>query len=106
MQQSQEAAAEAETQRHRAFGLEVKSRVVQTQLFEGVAQKAVLRRLHRIEAGEDHGLDLLKARQRLTGWVGRVGDRVTDLGVGDRLDVGVDEARLAGRELLAGHRLG
>ena len=67
VQQAQEAAAEAEAQRHRILRLEVEGAVVEPQLFERVAQQAVLVRFHRIEAGEHHRLDLFEARQRLGG---------------------------------------
>ena len=83
MQQAQKTAAEAETQRHRILRLEAEGAVVQTQLFERIAQQAVLVRLHRIQPGEHHGLDLFEAGQRLGGRILVVGDGVADLGVGN-----------------------
>ena len=65
MQQAEESAAEAEAERDGIFRLEVEGAVVQPQLFERVAQQAVLVRFHRIEAGEHHRLDLFEAGQRL-----------------------------------------
>ena len=106
MQQAEEAAAEAEAQRHRVLRLEAEGAVVEAQLFERVAQQAVLVRFHRIEAGEDHGLDLFEAGQRFGGGVLVVHDGVADLGVGDGLDVGEEEAHFAGGKLVAGRGLG
>ena len=65
VQQAEEAAAEAEAERDGVFGLEVEGAVVEPQLFERVAQQAVLVGFHRVESGEHHRLDLLEAGQRL-----------------------------------------
>ena len=64
VQQAEEAAAEAEAERLRHFGLVVQRRVVQLQLVERVAQRLVLVRLDRIEAREHLRLHLLEAGQR------------------------------------------
>ena len=58
----EEAAAEAEAQRLRHLGLVVQRRVVQLELVERVAQRLVLVRLDRIEAGEHLRLHVLEAR--------------------------------------------
>ena len=63
VQQAEEAAAEAEAERDGAFRLEEEGRVVEAQFFERVAQQRVLVRVHGVEAGEDHGLDVFKAGQ-------------------------------------------
>ena len=106
MQQPQETAAKTESQRHRILRLEVERAVVQAQLFERVAQPAVLVRFHRIQAGEDHRLDFLESGQRLGCRIFVVGDGVADLRVGNGLDVGEEEADFAGRKLVARDRLG
>ena len=62
--------------------------------------------IHGIQAGEDHGLDVLKAGQRLDGGPGIIGNGVANLGVGHILDVGDDEADFAGIERIHRHRLG
>ncbi len=63
-------------------------------------------RVDGIEAGEHHRLQLFKAGQRLDRGMMIVGDGVADLGVGNVLDVGDEEADFAGRELIHFHRLG
>ena len=106
MEQAQEAAAEAEAERHGTLRLEVEGAIVEAQLFERVAEQAVLVGFHRVEAGEDHGLDLFEAGQGLGGGVLVVRDGVADLGVGDGLDGGREESHFAGGQLVAGRGLG
>ncbi len=101
VQQAEEAAAEAEAQRLRDLGLEVQRRVVELQLVQRVAQRLVLVRLDRVEAGEHLRLDFLEPRQRSGGRLLRVGDRVADLRLGELLDARDDEAHLARGELVA-----
>ena len=93
VQQAEEAAAEPEAERDRGLRLEEERRVVQPQLFERLAQLGVLMALDRVEAGEDHRLQLLEAGERLERRPRRLGDRVADLRVGDALDAAGDEAR-------------
>ena len=96
VQQAEEAAAEAEAQRLRDFGLVVQRRVVQVQLLERVAQRLVLVGFHRVEAGEYLRLDFLEARAAaLRRGVRPRGQRVADLGGARFLDAGDDEADLA-----------
>ena len=101
VQQPQEAAAKAESQRLRGLGLELQRRVVQLELFERLAQGIVFARLHRIEAGEDLRFDLAEAGQRLGGGAGQGGDRVADLGGAQFLDAGHHEAHFATLERVA-----
>ena len=63
-------------------------------------------RIDGVQPGEDHGLDVLEAGQRLDGGAGIVGDGIADLGVGHIFDVGDDEADLAGIERIDFDRLG
>ena len=58
-----------------------------------------------VEPGEDHRLDLFKTRQRLDGGPVVIGDGVPDLGIGNGLQVGHQEADFAGDQLLDLHRL-
>jgi hypothetical protein len=88
VQQAEKAAAEAEAQGDRALRLEEERGVVEAQLFQGVAQQRVLVRVHGVEAGEDHRLDVFKAGQLRGGGPRVVGDGVADLGVADGLDGG------------------
>ena len=64
VQQAEEAAAEAETERLRRLGLVEERAVVQLQPLERVTQLRVGIRVRREEPGEDHRLDLFVARQR------------------------------------------
>jgi hypothetical protein len=95
-----------ESQRDRAFGLKEKGGVVQPQLLERVPQQRVLMRIHGVEPGKDHRLNVFEAGQRSRRRTGILGDRVADLGVGHILDGGGKEAHLAGRQLLNLQRLG
>ena len=76
------------------------------QLFERLAQPAVLVRFHRIQPGEHHRLDFLEAGQRLGRRILDAGDRVADLRVGNGLDIREQEPNFAGRQLVARDRLG
>ena len=80
MQQTQKSAAETKPQRHRVFRLKTECAVVQTQLFERIAQQAMLVRLHGKQAREHHRLDFFKARQRLGSGVLVIGDGVAEDG--------------------------
>ena len=105
VQQAEEAAAEAEAERHGVFRLEIEGAIVEAELFEGVAQQAVFVRLHGVEPGEHHRLDFLEAGQRFGGGMFVIGDGVADLGVADRLDIGVQVADFAGLQFVAGRGL-
>jgi hypothetical protein len=61
--------------------------------------------VNRVESGEDHGLDLFEARQRLDRGIRVFGDRVADLGIGDIFDIGNKEANFPGLQLVDLHRL-
>src|SRR5207253_2501507 len=92
MQQSQEAAAEAESQGCRGLGLELEGGVVEPQLLQALAQRLEIIGVGREEAAKHHRNAGLEARQRRRRRTLLVGDRVADLGVGDLLDAGGDEA--------------
>ena len=95
VQQAEEAAPESEAQRRRGFGLVEERGVVQAQLLEGVAQLRVLVAFHRVEAGEDHRLELAEAGERLHRRPGRLGHGIAELRVAHLLDGGREEADLA-----------
>src|SRR5437764_3486104 len=78
VQQAEKAAAEAESECNRTFGLEEKRRIVEPKFFERLAQLSVLVRVHGVEPGEDHGLDVFKAGQWLDRRIGVVNNGVTD----------------------------
>ena len=105
VQQAEEAAAEAEAERLRDFGLVVQRRVVQLQLFERVAQRLVLVRFDRIEPGEHLRLDVLEPGQRRRRRARRERHRIAHLGGVDLLDAGDDEADFARRQRFARDRL-
>ena len=65
VQQTQKAAAKSEAQRLGGFRFVSKRRIVETELFQSVAQILVLTGVGRIEATENHGLHRLEAGQRL-----------------------------------------
>ena len=102
VQQAQESAAEAEAQGGRAFHLVGEAAVVQAQLADRGAQVLEVGGVDREQAAEDDGLDVLEAGQGLFGGLLLVGDGVADGGVGHFLDLGGDEADLAGAEALDG----
>src|SRR5688500_10490717 len=96
VQQPEEAAAEAEAQRVRAFGLERKARVVELEAVHRVAELVVLRFAAGVEVAVDHLLDRLVAGQRFGGGVLRIGNGVADADVVQVFDGGDDEPDLAG----------
>ena len=106
VQQAEKAAAEAKAQCDRAFRLEKERRVVEPQFLQRVAQQRVLMRVHGIQTGEDHRLDVFKAGQLRRGRPCVVGDGVADLCIADSLDSGGKKAHLAGEEFADLHRLG
>ncbi len=106
VEQAEKAAAEAEAQGDGTFRLEEKRGIVEAKFFEGFAQLRVLVRVDGVDAGEHHGLDFFKAGQRLDGGIVVFGDGVADLGVGDILDIGDEEADFAGAQFVDLDRLG
>ena len=86
VEEAEESAAEAEAEGDGGFGLEGEAGVVELELAEGFAESAPCSwDSDRVEAGEDHGLDVFKAGEHFGGGVGGVGDGVADLGVCDVL---------------------
>ena len=100
MQQAEEAAAEAEAERGGGLHLVGEAGVVEPQLAHRGAQVLEIGGVDGEQAAEHHRLRRLEAGQRLGGRALVVGDRVADAGVGDLLDLGGDEADLAGAELV------
>src|SRR5690606_2729097 len=99
VEEAEEAAAEAEAQRRARLHLEAEAGVVEPEPGEALAQLLEIGRVGGEESAEDDRLHLLEAGQRLGGGLLRVGDRVADAGLADILDLGGDEADLAGAEL-------
>ena len=87
VEQAEEAAAETEAERDRAFRLVDEGGIVELQLAHGGLQMLEVRGVDRIDPAEDHRVDFLEAGQRLLRGVAQVGDRIADLHVGGRLDV-------------------
>ena len=73
VEQTEEAAAEAEPERQRRLRLVGERGVVELQPFERVAEERVVLAVDRVETGEDHRFGRAVARQRLRGRVGRRG---------------------------------
>ena len=99
MQQAQEAATEAETQRRAGLGLEMEGRVVEAELGERLAQRLELGGIGGEETAEHHRHAGLEAGQHLGRGLAIVGDGVAHLAVGDGLDAGDDEAYFARAQL-------
>jgi hypothetical protein len=99
MQQAEEAAAEAEAQRRRAFGLERERRVVEAEFRHGFPQVFEFGGVNREQAAEHHGLGWLEAGQGDGRQVLLVDDGVADAGVRHLLDRGGEEADFAGAKL-------
>ncbi len=106
VQQAEEPAPEAESERHRGLGLEMERGVVQPELLERVAKLRVFVPFHRIEPGEDHRLELAEPGERDHGRPRRLGDGVPDLRVGHPLDARRDPADVADAQLVDRLRLG
>src|SRR5579883_1103777 len=92
MQQTEKAAAKAETERSRGLRLVCEAGIVEAQLRKAVAQPLVIGGVGRKQAAEDDRLRRLEAGQRRGGRAALVGDRVADAAIGDGLDGGGDEA--------------
>ncbi len=100
VEQAEEAAAEAEAERGRTLHLEGEARVVEAQPAHGGPEVVEIRGIDREQAAEHDRLSRLEAGQGLSGGLAIVGDRVADARIGDILDLGRDEADLAGAEHL------
>ena len=74
------------------------------QFSEGIAQRLVLVGQHGENPGEDHGLDGFEAGKGGRGARG-FSDRVAHASVGDPLDIGDDEADVAGFQFFQSNRL-
>ena len=112
VQQPEESAAKTETECLADFGLVAQGRIVELELLEGVAELVVFAGFGGVQAREHLRLDFLEAGQGLGGGAGVVGqlflqrDGIAHFGRLQFLDAGDQKAHLAGRELLARHRLG
>ena len=95
VQQAQKPASEAESQGKRCFRFIAERRIVQPQFLQRIAQIGVAVAVHRVDAGEDHGLHVLVTRERLVCRTFGVHDGIADLGIRDPLDAGDDAADLA-----------
>ena len=98
VQQTKEAAAEAEAEGDGIFLRVAHRGVVQLQFFQRVTQIAVFRAVRRVHAGEDHRLRLMVARKRLGCRIFHARDGVAHAGVGDSLDGGCEISDLARAE--------
>ena len=105
MQQAEEPAAEAESERVAGLRLVHQRRIVQPELVQCVAQVRVVVAVHRVQAGEHHRLGMVVAGQRLARRVSRAGHGVADPGLADVLDPADQVADLAGGQALGRLRL-
>src|SRR5213078_1227970 len=88
VEQTEEAAAETESESDRTFRLINERRIVQPKFPDGRLEVLEVGGVDRINAAENHRMDFLKARQRLRGGVARIGNRVANFQFGGRFDVG------------------
>ena len=75
-----------------------KTRIVEAQLADALAQFLEIRRIGGEEAAEHHRLDIFIAGQRFARAVFLRGDGIADGGIGDFLDLRGDKADVAGAE--------
>ena len=101
VEQSEESAAETESERERTFRLERERCVVELQFFERSAQILVLVGFDRIDTREDHRFHVLESGNRLLARCCDGGNRVADLHVARILDAGADVAHVAGADFVA-----
>ena len=106
VEQSEEAAAEAEAEGRGGFRLEGQRRVVELKALEGVAQVREVRAVDRVDAGEDHRIRVAVALERLGRAAHLAGDGVADAGLAHILHARDQVANLAGADALFRLRLG
>src|SRR5271169_2375869 len=63
-------------------------------------------RVDGVESGEDHGLDLFKAGERVESGIGVVGNGVANFHVGNSFDISDEESDFARLQFVNFHRLG
>ncbi len=95
VEQPEEAAAESEAERDRAFRLIDESGIVQAQLPDRGLEMLEVRGVNRINAAENHRMDFLETGERLGRGIAQVGNGVADLDVGGGFDVGDEIADIA-----------
>jgi hypothetical protein len=83
VEQAEEAHAEAEAQCCGGFRLVDQRGVVEHQLVQRIAEHRVVGAVQRVQAGEDHGLGIGVAAQRIRRRLGEVGDGIAHLGLAD-----------------------
>ena len=105
VQQPEETAAEARTQRKRTLGFIDEGGVVELELLEHRAQLLELVGLHGVHSREHHGLDFLEAGYGLGTGIRHMSDGVADLDLGGALDAGNHIAHVAATYLPGGDEL-
>ncbi|OQA43229.1 MAG: hypothetical protein BWY52_01948 [Chloroflexi bacterium ADurb.Bin325] len=106
VEQAQEAAAEPIAERLARLRLKGQGRVVELELRQRIAQRQIIRRVARINAGEHHRLHGLVARQRLLRGVDPVRQGIAHPAVAHHLEPGRQIADLARFELARGPHVG
>ncbi len=87
VEESEEAAAEAEAEGDGAFGLEDEGGVVDLEFAHGGFEVLEVRGVDRVNPAEDHGVDFLEARESFGGRAFRVGQGVADFDFGGGFDI-------------------
>ena len=106
VEEPEESAAEAESQRDGGLRLEAQRSVVELELFQRVAEVYVLCAVRRVDAAEHHRVYLAVAGKRLFRRSVSGSYSIADLGLTDGLDGSRDVSDLARLESGAGHKLG
>ncbi len=106
VEEAEEAAPEAEAERHRRLRLIGEACVVEVELLEGVAEQRIVRTAERVETREHEALCLLVSGEWLRRRRCHGGHRVADLGLAHVLEAGRHVADLAGNEAVHRHQLG
>ena len=106
VQQAQEAAAEPESEGGGGLRFEGEGGVVELEALQGVAQVREVRAVHRVDAGEHHGVGVAVAVERLLGAFDGRGDGVAHPRLAHVLHTGDQVADLARADALAGRGLG
>ena len=105
VEESEEAAAESEAQCHGGLGLERKRCVIELELFQCVAEVAVLGAVSRIDTREHHWVYLAVTGKRLIAGKFVIGDGITHLSIAYALDGSGDIAYLACFETAVVHKV-
>ena len=87
MWRSEEATTKSEAKSDRAFRLKER-KIIELKFGHGRLEVLEIRGIDWVDAAKDHGMDFLKARQRIGCGSSRIGQSVADLDISGTLDIG------------------